>query len=377
MSGSERAGGPCERHLRDAVAHHAPLMRAAVTGLCGVFGLSGYSGAELPLAVALLVVATGLPCAQSRWHAAAPYAFLTASGVVAVAVGLSQVWLGAQPTGGWLFATVSITAVTCYPEWPDRLPAGQVLAGLAIAAHSGGCLLADGTLPLSGMGSLLVQSMLAFGGLLLVRHATRLCDQLVRRAEERRVAAAAVRAQQRADRAYLAMLHDTASTTLLMVSTDTTGDFGWLPAAARRDLEVLTSSPPATDRDPGTDIDLAPLLGSLTAYPGLAVRTDVHGPLTIPPQQAYAIYHGVREALNNVHRHAGDPSPALTGHDRDGQVVVRLSDRGRGFDPGGVPVHRRGLAESIHARMTAAGGVAEVRSAPGQGTTVEWTWSRG
>lgn len=364
--------GPCERHLRDAVACYAPLLRAAVTGLCGVFGAAGHHRVDLPLVVAILVVATVLPCAQSRWHDTAPTAFLVANGVVAVVVGLSQVWLGAQPVGGWLYATVSIMAVTCYPEWPDRPGAGHALAGLTIAAHSAGCLLADGALP-AGFWSLLVQAMLSFAGLLLVRHAARLCDQLVRRAERRRIAAAAARAQRTADRAYLAMLHDTASTTLLMVSTDTSGDFGWLPAAARRDLEVLTSHTPVTDRD----VDLASLLGTLTGYPGLTIRADVRGPLTVPPKQAYAIYHGVREALNNVHRHAGDPSPALTGHDRDGQVVVRLSDRGRGFDPDGVPPHRRGLAESIHARMTAAGGVADVRSAPGHGTTVEWTWSRG
>jgi signal transduction histidine kinase len=160
-----------------------------------------------------------------------------------------------------------------------------------------------------------------------------------------------------------------------MVSTGTSGDLGWVPAAARRDLEVLTAHTPDTGRDSAL-VDLADLLTSLAAYPGLTVRTDVAGPLTVPPRQAYAIYHGVREALSNVHRHAGDPSPALTGHDRDGRVVVRLSDRGTGFDPAAVPAHRRGLAESIRARMSAAGGAALVRSAPGRGTTVEWTWSR-
>ncbi|MFI7673506.1 sensor histidine kinase [Actinophytocola sp. NPDC049390] len=365
--------GPCERHLHAAIAWCAPLLRAAVTGLCGLFGLAGNPGPALPLAVVLVVVATALPCAQSRWHAAAPSVFLTGTAAVVVLVGLSQVVLGAQPKSGWLFAIVSITAVTCYSEWPTRPVAGHVLAGLAIAAHSAGCVLAGTGVPATGPWELVVQALLAWTGLVLVRHAARLCDRLVARAERRRVAAAAERAQRTADRAYLAMLHDTASTTLLMVSTDTTGDFGWLPAAARRDVDVLTSHPP----DPDRDVDLAELLATLTGYPGLTVRTDVTGPLTVPPRPAYAIYHGVREALSNVRRHAGDRTPALTGYDRDGQVVVRLADQGRGFDPDLVPAHRRGLAESIRARMAAVGGVAEVRSAPGAGTTVEWTWSRG
>lgn len=343
-----------------------------MTGLCGVFALAGHPGAAVPLAVVIVVVATVLPCAQSVWHAQAPTLFLVGGGVVSVAVGLSQVPLGAQPVNGWLFATTSIAAVSCYFEWPDRPVAGHVLAGLAVAAHGVGCLLAESTGQAWGGWQLVVQALLSWSGLLLVRYAARLCDQLVGRAEHRRIAAAAARAQRSADRDYLAMLHDTANTTLLMVSTDTTGDFGWLPAAARRDLEVLSAYTPVADGD----VDLTDLLTSLTTYPGLEVRADVPGPLTVPPKPAYAIYHGVREALSNVRRHAGDPSPALTGHDRDGRVVVRLADRGRGFDPDAVPTHRRGLAESIRARMTAAGGTVEVRSAPGHGTTVEWTWSR-
>ncbi|MFC4852072.1 sensor histidine kinase [Actinophytocola glycyrrhizae] len=366
------AAGPCERHLNDAIAWCSPLLRAAVIGLCGVFGLIGHASSAAPVAVAILVLATVLPCLQSLWHAVAPVAFMVAGAALSVLVGLSQVVLGAQPVSGWLFATVSITAVTCYWDWPGRPMAGHVLAGVAIAAHGAGCLLADGTVSASGW-TLLVQALLAWAGLLLVRHAARLCDQLVRRAERRRIAAAAVRARRTADRAYLAMLHDTASTTLLMVSTDTTGDLGWLPAAARRDLEVLTAYAPVTD----DDVDLAGLLSSLATYPGLTVHTELHGPITVPAIPAYAIHHGVGEALSNVRRHAGDSAPELTAYDRDGRVVVRLSDRGAGFDPDAVPAHRRGLAESIHARMTAVGGTAEVRSAPGRGTTVEWTWSRG
>lgn len=369
--------GPCERHLLDAVARYAPLLRAAVIGLCGVFWLTGHAAdPAAPLAITILVVATVLACAQSRWHAAAPVTFITATAVLAVVVGLSQVVVGAQPMSGWVYATASIMSVTCYVDWPERPVAGHLLAAAAIGAHGAGYVLAAGFLPAEAVWSLLVQAGLSWTGLLLVRHAARLCDRLVRRAEQRRIAAAAVRAQRTADRAYLAMLHDTASTTLLMVSTGTTGDFDWLPAAARRDLDVLTAHNPVTDRDSDL-VDLTDLLTSLTGYPGLTVRTDIDGPLTVPPNPAYAIYHGVREALSNVQRHAGDTSPVLTARECDGRVVVRLSDHGRGFDPAAVPPQRRGLAESIRARMTAAGGVAEVRSTPGQGTTVEWRWSRG
>ena len=47
-----------------------------------------------------------------------------------------------------------------------------------------------------------------------------------------------------------------------------------------------------------------------------------------------------------------------------------VRDRGCGFDPAAVPGDRKGLAESVFARMRRRGGSATVRSAPGEGTEV-------
>jgi signal transduction histidine kinase len=49
-------------------------------------------------------------------------------------------------------------------------------------------------------------------------------------------------------------------------------------------------------------------------------------------------------------------------------LVVR--DRGKGFDPDSVPEDRKGLAESVHGRMTRRGGTVTVTSAAGEGTKV-------
>jgi len=57
-------------------------------------------------------------------------------------------------------------------------------------------------------------------------------------------------------------------------------------------------------------------------------------------------------------------------------VSVFVRDRGRGFDPDAVSSDRKGLAESVHARMCRRGGSARVRSAPGQGTEVSLTMPR-
>jgi signal transduction histidine kinase len=47
-----------------------------------------------------------------------------------------------------------------------------------------------------------------------------------------------------------------------------------------------------------------------------------------------------------------------------------VRDRGRGFDPAAVPADRKGLAESVRARLARRGGSATIRSAPGEGTEV-------
>ena len=57
-------------------------------------------------------------------------------------------------------------------------------------------------------------------------------------------------------------------------------------------------------------------------------------------------------------------------------VSVFVRDRGRGFDPETVPADRKGLAESVRARMERRGGTATVRSMPGEGTEVVLTMPR-
>ena len=59
------------------------------------------------------------------------------------------------------------------------------------------------------------------------------------------------------------------------------------------------------------------------------------------------------------------------------QVSVFVRDRGQGFDPGAVGQDRRGIAESIRARMTRHGGSAVIRGPRReQGTEVELVMPR-
>jgi signal transduction histidine kinase len=58
------------------------------------------------------------------------------------------------------------------------------------------------------------------------------------------------------------------------------------------------------------------------------------------------------------------------------RVSLFVRDRGKGFDPDAVGEDRRGISESIRARMARHGGTADIRSVSGEGTEVELVMSR-
>ncbi|MDQ1497065.1 MAG: hypothetical protein QOI86_405 [Actinomycetota bacterium] len=78
-----------------------------------------------------------------------------------------------------------------------------------------------------------------------------------------------------------------------------------------------------------------------------------------------------REAALNAARHAGVDTVDVYLEVEPDRVSLFVRDRGRGFDPTAVPPDRRGVADSISARVRRHGGTAEVRSAPGEGAEVE------
>jgi len=78
-----------------------------------------------------------------------------------------------------------------------------------------------------------------------------------------------------------------------------------------------------------------------------------------------------REAMTNAAKFSGADEIAVYAECGDDGVTVFVRDRGVGFERGAVGPDRRGLAESIEARMERAGGSATITTTPGSGTEVE------
>ena len=83
-----------------------------------------------------------------------------------------------------------------------------------------------------------------------------------------------------------------------------------------------------------------------------------------------ALLGAAREATVNAVKWSGADVVSVFAEVEPAEVSLFVRDRGQGFDPAAVPADRKGLAESIHARMVRRGGSATVRSVRGEGTEV-------
>ena len=89
-----------------------------------------------------------------------------------------------------------------------------------------------------------------------------------------------------------------------------------------------------------------------------------------------ALVAAANEAVMNAAKHAGVEEVSVFVEVEEDRVTGFVRDAGTGFDPAPVPEDRRGIADSIVARMERHGGGAEVRSRPGGGTEIRLSLPR-
>jgi len=123
------------------------------------------------------------------------------------------------------------------------------------------------------------------------------------------------------------------------------------------------------------DLGLMPALRFLSEgvgqRAGLTIAVSGSAEERLPPAVEIALYRVVQEALNNVARHARATRATIEVQRVDRDVVCRIVDDGRGFDPVAVSARgrQRGIGlDGMRERIARLGGALEVRSEPGRGT---------
>jgi signal transduction histidine kinase/phage shock protein PspC (stress-responsive transcriptional regulator) len=86
-----------------------------------------------------------------------------------------------------------------------------------------------------------------------------------------------------------------------------------------------------------------------------------------------ALLGAAREATVNAAKWSGANVISLFAEVEPDAVSIVVRDRGKGFDPASVSADRKGLAESVHGRMTRHGGTVSVVSGLGEGAKVSLT----
>jgi signal transduction histidine kinase len=257
------------------------------------------------------------------------------------------------------------------PRWSGfvlRLVAAGALFGGGIAAlksaHENVALLR----PLAGV-ALLISAFLVLLGPWWLRIAR---DLVVERQ-------ARARAEERAEIA--ARVHDSVLQTLALIQrrSDQPQQVIALARAQERELRSWLFD----GRAPGSiDGQAMTLTGGVRLIQqevetqhGVAIEAVMVGDCPLDDDLA-ALLAAAREATVNAAKWSGAAVISLFAEVEPTEVSVFVRDRGKGFDPETVPRDRKGLAESVRARMARRGGRATVRSAPGEGTEVSLTMPR-
>jgi signal transduction histidine kinase len=123
------------------------------------------------------------------------------------------------------------------------------------------------------------------------------------------------------------------------------------------------------------DLAAGGLTGSIRAYAVLAGRThgaevvvDAGELPALDSDQETALYRVAQEAIGNALRHSGSRQVSVCLYQRQRSVVLEVSDRGAGFDPGSA-LAGLGLT-TMRERAASAGGRLSITTAPGTGTRV-------
>jgi len=400
--------GVC-RGLADALGVQVGPLRAVVVLLAAGGGLPGVAllyglawafvppesdaeAAERPAAGTVGRGAPGAPAAGLT-IGGRPADMVDAAGVLAIVAGavllLGQftAWLPGQVVGPAVLATVGAGVAW---GWGGRFGVGrwERLQPLFVAVGVTLVLL-GGIATFATLGNLSSVGRSAAGAAVLIAGAVLLFGPWMARlarslTDERRQR---IRSEERAEVA--AHLHDGVLQTLALIQKRAADDKAVRSLARRQERELRSWLYGGTNGQADTVAGSRRPVGGTPPIPPGTVATLLRRELDdledhyvvrfdavlvgdVPLDDAgRALVAAGREAALNAARHSGVDTVDVYLEVEPDSVSLFVRDRGCGFDPAAVPPDRRGLADSISARMKRHGGTVEIRSAPGEGAEVE------
>ena len=188
---------------------------------------------------------------------------------------------------------------------------------------------------------------------------------------------ARARAEERADIA--AHMHDSVLQTLALIQRRAEDPQAVVQLARAQERELRTwlfEGRPPGDTDISTFVEgVRQIQRDVEALHGTPIEIVTVGDCPLD-EHLTALLMAAREATVNAAKWSGAAVISVYAEVEPDKVNVAVRDRGKGFDPAAVPGDRKGVAESIHGRMSRHGGEATVQSAPGEGTKVTLTMPR-
>jgi two-component system sensor histidine kinase UhpB len=292
------------------------------------------------------------------------------------ATGIAKVWrLATIGVGMMLFFAISTLALVTFGLKHSLRPLGRLAAALDRIAEG------DYSARVGGFGPTEIA--------LLGRHFDRTAEQLhLMQAKTRALTAQILAVQERERRDIARDLHDELGPSLLAANLDVSALIRLNQTAARTDVEecarglgaVLNAMQGQVRRmisrlhlESAEPFDLGAAAADLVGFwrdrcPEIAwhVAPWEDWP-DLPPAQAVPLHRILQEAVSNAVRHSGARN-VFIGSVRDtDSLILQVRDDGRGIpaQPGGG----FGLA-GMRERIEALGGVLEIATGPGQGTTI-------
>ncbi len=169
-----------------------------------------------------------------------------------------------------------------------------------------------------------------------------------------------------------AHLHDSVLQTLSLIQRNSDDPRVMLNLARRQERELRNWLDPDRASRLGGSVrgHLDAMASEIEELYGTPVEVVVVGDVLVEDAIGQTLA-AAREAVVNAAKHSGADQVDVYVEISETRVEMFVRDRGIGFDPKSIQSDRRGIRDSINARMARVGGTALISSSAGGGTEVE------